>query len=382
MSHHPDFTPSGTVAPGFEPVRDAFIANFTRGAERGAALHVTLAGEPVVDLWGGYADAANQHAWQADTLVNVYSSTKGILALAMHQLADRGLLDFDAPVAQYWPEFARHGKDKVLVRHILTHTSGLPAPSGKVPDEAVYDWGAMIHALEESELFWEPGTQMGYHAATFGWLNGEVLRRVTGMMPGEYLRKEICGPLGADAFIGLTEAEQARAADVIAPPVFGKLFEVILGLGGGVRALAFNNPPRPFSVANTQRWREAQIPSSNGHASARGLCRVYMPLAQGGEARGVHLLSAEAVENAAKLQVYMKDVVTGTLERRSLGYMLPDPDHGDPRPPTSFGHAGKGGSLGFADPARQLAFGYVMNRMALGPDERALSLCKAVYACL
>src|SRR5512136_598461 len=195
------FPISGWVAAGFEPVRTAFEANFTKRGEVGAAVHVIVDGEVAVDLWGGAADAARTRPWMPDTLVNVWSTTKGWLAFAMHMLAEEGLLDFDAPVARYWPEFAQNGKDGVLVKHILTHTAGLPAPSMKVPDEAVYEWDTMVHSLERSELFWEPGTQCGYHASTFGWLNGEVLRRITGMSVGEFLRSRLPGPLGADACV-------------------------------------------------------------------------------------------------------------------------------------------------------------------------------------
>jgi CubicO group peptidase (beta-lactamase class C family) len=377
------FPVSGFVAEGFEPVRAAFERNFARHGEVGAAVHVTLDGEPVVDLWGGAADATGTQAWSADSIVNVWSTTKGVLALAMHMLAERGLLDFDAPVAHYWPEFARHGKEAVLVRHILTHTSGLPAPSMKVPDEALYEWETMVHALEESTLFWEPGTKCGYHAATFGWLNGEVLRRVTGMSVGEFIRTQIAVPLNADVFIGLSEQEQMRAADTIPPSGFGNfIFQTMLSLGGQAKSMAFRNPPRPAKVVNTRRWREAEIPSSNGHASARGLARVYTPLALGGRVGDVRLLSEASVERASLEQIHAKDVVTGTTERRTLGFMLPSTELGDPRPLTAFGHPGMGGSLGFADPQKRLAFGYVMNKMIIGLDPRYTNLCRAVYACL
>ncbi len=188
MSFIDTFPVTGDCADGFAPVREAFAANFSQQGEVGAAFYVLLNGEPVVDLWGGAADAAGTRPWQSDTLVNVWSTTKGWLALAMHLLADRGQLDFEQPVAHYWPEFAAQGKERVLIKQLLTHTSGLPAPSIKVPDDALYDWAAMVHALENSTLFWEPGTACGYHAATFGWLNGEVLRRVSGMGVGDFLR--------------------------------------------------------------------------------------------------------------------------------------------------------------------------------------------------
>jgi CubicO group peptidase (beta-lactamase class C family) len=377
------FPVAGSVAAGFEPVRIAFEKNFLTQGEVGAAVHVTMDGKPIVDLWGGAADAAGTRPWMADTLVNVWSTSKGWLAFAMHILAERGLLDFDAPVARYWPEFAQHGKETVLVRHILTHTAGLPAPSMKVPDDALYQWDTMVHALEQSTLFWQPGTKCGYHAATFGWLNGEVIRRITDMSVGRFIRTQIAWPLEADVFVGLSEPEQARTAETIPPSSLGNfVFQTALMLGGRVKSMAFKNPPRPAKAANTRRWREAEIPSSNGHASARGLARIYTPLALGGKAGDVRLLSEASVERASREQIHAKDLVTGTTERRTLGFMLPSADLGDPRPLTAFGHPGMGGSLGFADPPKRLALGYVMNKMIIGLDSRYINLCRALYSCI
>ena len=377
------FPVSGQVAKGFEPVRDAFTANFTRRGEVGAALHVTVNGALVVDLWGGSADAAQTRPWTPDTIVNIWSTTKGWLALAMHMLAGQGLLDFDALVARYWPEFAQHEKGGVLVRHILTHTAGLPAPSMKVPQAAVYDWNWMVSSLEQSKLFWKPGDQCGYHAATFGWLNGEILRRLAGLSVGQFIRTQIAAPLKADVIVGLNAAEQARAAEIIPPsPLAYRVFRLVLALRGRMASAAFFNPARPPGLANTRRWREAEIPSSNGHASARGLARLYTLLALGGELDGVRLLSESAVELAGREQVHAKDVVIGMPVRRTLGYMLPEGGPADPRPLTAFGHPGMGGSLGFADPSKRLAVGYVMNHMIFGLDLRSGELSRAIYACL
>ncbi len=324
------FPISGTVAPRFARVRAVFESNLEKRREVGAALHVTMDGESVVDLWGGAADAASTRPWQPDTLANVWSTTKGWLALAMHMLVDRGLLDLDAPVARYWPEFAAEGKEGVLVRHLLAHTAGLPGCTMQVPDDAIYDWDAMVHNLAHSTLLWEPGTKCGYHAGSFGWLNGEVLRRITGMSVGEFLRVHIAGPLKADIFVGLTPEEIARAADIIPPSPFGvAAFRLGLAMGGRARRLAFTNPPRPARAASSRRWREAQIPSSNGHASARGLARLYTPLALGGAVPGVRLLSEANVTRASAECFRGKDVVAG-FARRSLGFMLADPGRGDP----------------------------------------------------
>jgi CubicO group peptidase (beta-lactamase class C family) len=383
MSILDQFPISGVVAPGFEPVRAAFEKNFAAKGEVGAALHVTRDGEPIIDLWGGAGDAGATRPWTADSLVNVWSSTKGMLALAMHILAERGLLDFEAPVAHYWPEFAQNGKSGVLVRHLLLHTAGLPAPSMKVPDEALYEWDSMVHALEKSDLYWQPGKLCGYHAASFGWLNGELIRRITGMRPGQFLRTQIAEPLGADFFVGLSQPEQARTAETIPPTRLGRfVFQTMLAVGGRAKRMAFTNPPRPFQAVNTRRWREAEILSSNGHASARGLARMYTALALDGAVGSVRLLSAAGSQRAGQEQLLAQDIVTGVMERRSLGYLLPVAGSGDPRPASAFGHPGMGGSIGFADPARRLAFGYVMNQMVIGIDTRYTEVCRVVYDCL
>ncbi len=377
---------SGTCPPEFAGVREEFERNFSERGDVGAAVVVYLNGKKVVDLWGGHRDGARTKPWEPNTLVNVYSTTKGWLAGAMNMLADRRQLDLEAPVAEYWPEFAANGKGSALVRHLLTHQVGLPAPSVDVPDEAVYDQDTMAKALEESTLYWEPGTKQGYHAATFGWLNAEVLRRITGMSAGTFLRTEIAGPLGADLWIGLPESEDARTAEMLVPVAAADpaLSPVAAAMAdpSTLSYRVFNNPPRPPKVANTRRWRAAEIPSSNGHASAEGLARYYGALALGGELDGVRLMSAEAVANAAKERVSSADEILVMKTSRSLGFMLPVPELGDPRGPEAFGHAGMGGSLGFADPEHRLGFGYVMNQMGPAIDLRSRSLSKAVYEAL
>ena len=377
---------SGTWHGDFAGVREEFERNFSERGDVGAALVVYIDGEKVIDLWGGHRNAAGTKPWEADTLVNVYSTTKGWLAGAMNMLADRGELEIEAPVTKYWPEFGQNGKGSVLVRHLLTHEAGLPAPSVDVPDEAVYDQDAMARALEQSTLYWEPGTNQGYHAATFGWLNAEVLRRVTGMSAGAFVRKNIAGPLDADLFIGLPENEDARTAEMLVP-----VASADSGSRPAAAALAdptsltyrvFNNPPRPPKAANTRRWRGAEIPSSNGHASAEGLARYYAALSLGGKLGGIRLMSEEAVTNAARERVTSPDAILVMTTSRSLGFMLPVAELGDPRGPAAFGHAGMGGSLGYADPEYRMGFGYVMNQMGPVVDLRSRSLSKALYKAL
>jgi CubicO group peptidase (beta-lactamase class C family) len=265
---------SGRCEARFNGVREQFERNFSERGDVGAALTITIDGETVVDLCGGYRDRARTQAWTPDTLVNVYSTTKGWLAAAMNMLVEAGELDLESAVVRYWPEFGTHGKDAVLVRHLLTHEAGLPTTSIDVPDEAVYEPATMARALEQSTLYWVPGTRQGYHAATFGWLNGELLRRVTGMSAGTFVRERIAEPLGADIFIGLPESEDGRTAEMltpVAPPdVAASPMQRLLADPASMTARTFSNPPRPPKVANTRRWRGAEIPSSNGHASARG----------------------------------------------------------------------------------------------------------------
>ncbi len=371
---------AGTVAPGFEAVRDCFADRFAQGEEIGAALHVTCDGRTVVDLWGGSRDAAGARDWTADTPVNVWSCTKGALALLIHRLIERGLIALDAPVARYWPAFAAHGKGGICIHHLLTHTAGLPGPTVLVPDDALYDWPAMVRALEDSVPLWPPGERCAYHAASFGWLNGEVARRVTGRTVRDLIADEIAGPVGSDLSIGLSHDAGPAADLALPPPEVLAAAAAMVEAGGLARRLAITNPARPFEAERGARWRAAEIPSSNGYASARGLARLYTPLALGGTWAGVRLLGPEAVVRAAAPQVIAEDAVSGTLVRRSLGFECPGEEAG--WRDGAFGHRGLGGACGFVDPEARLAFGYVTRRMVLGPDTRASALCRAVYDCL
>ena len=365
----------GECDPQFAEVREAFEENFTERGDIGAAGAVTIDGEPVVDLWAGHADAAGTRAWERDTIVNVYSTGKGMLSLGLHMLADRGLLDIEAPVASYWPEFAQAGKEGVTVRHVLGHRSGVVGARRLLPKEACYDWETMTTALAEAEPWWEPGTRHGYHVWTYGWIIGEIVRRVSGRAPGAFLREEIADPLGVDFFVGTPASEQGRIADIV-PPSRNPLPEPDVT---SMLAMAHNNPPWTFEDANTQAWREAEIPAGNGHTGARDLARVYGALALGGELDGVRLLSEGAIERARTLESEGKDATIGIENRYALGFQLPSPALGDPRPETAFGHSGVGGSQAFADPGVGLGFAYVMNRIRGPGDVRARSLIEAAY---
>jgi CubicO group peptidase (beta-lactamase class C family) len=377
----------GQTDPRFHAVREVFAEGFRSRGEVGAAVAVTVDGELVVDLWAGHADQARTQPWRRDTIVNVYSCTKALTALCALQLVERGALDLDAPVARYWPEFAAHGKARIPVRWLLSHRAGLPAIRQPLPMEALYDWEAMCAALAAHEPWWEPGTRHGYHALTFGWLVGEVVRRITGRSLGTYFREEIARPLGLDLHIGLAESEHARVAEMSDIPADQLdadgvgLAQIILSDPQSVSALAFLNPPSLGLGPNNAAWRSAEIPGANGHGGARDLARVYGALACGGTLDGVHVLGRPTLAALATEQSFGPDVVLHVSTRFGLGVMLPQ-DRPDARftGPHAFGHPGAGGSLGFADPERRLGFGYVMNRM--GPhillDPRVTDLIDAL----
>ncbi len=380
----------GTCDPRFMAVHEAFAENFAVRGEVGAAVCVYADGKPVVDLWGGYADAARTRPWDQNTIVSVASTTKGMVALSTHMLVERGLLDLDAPVARYWPAFAQAEKDTLPVRWLLSHRAGLPAVRRDLPPQSLYDWHAFTAALAETKPWWEPGTQHGYHAITFGFLLGEVIRRLSGKSVGQFLRTEVAGPLGADFFIGVPEAEDYRAAEVLPdpPPLPGDttMWEVILRDPMSMAGRAFLNPPRTPDVTNTRAWRAAEIPAGNGHTTAKGLARIYGALAHGGALDGVSLLRRTTLEAASVEQSSGLDAVLSFPTRFGLGFMLPTPERPFGPNPHAFGHPGRGGSIGFADLAGGIGFGYVMNQYKTGtlrnPDLRWPVLVEAVYASL
>ncbi len=374
----------------FNAVKDAFAENFPTHGEVGAAVAVMVDGEIVVDLWAGHADAARTRPWERDTIVNVYSTTKGMTAICAHRLVDQGLLELDAPVAKYWPEFAQAGKEKLPVRYLLSHRAGLPAVKDALPPGSIYKWDVMTAALAAQEPWWEPGTKHGYHAVTYGWLVGEVVRRITGKSLGTYFREEVAEPLGLDFHIGLAEEHDARTGEMIPPPLpqpgEANLLAEILSDPMGLRAFIISPDMMELGQVNTREWRAAEIPSANGHGNARALARVYGALARGGELDGVRVLSQDAIDRAIAEQSSGPDAVLAGLPIRfGLGFILTMPDAPLGPNPRTFGHAGMGGSLALADPDAKVGFGYVMNKMIATPDlvdPRWPSLIDAVYASL
>ncbi|WNV90585.1 serine hydrolase domain-containing protein [Umezawaea sp. Da 62-37] len=356
----------GTCGERFEAVREVFAASL-EGEDVGASVAVDVGGEAVVDLWGGYADEARAVPWERDTIVNVWSSTKTMSALCALVLADRGELDLDAPVARYWPEFAAEGKGGVLVRHVLSHTAGLPAWTEPMALEDLYDRELATERLAAQKGRAEPGTEAAYHSITQGYLVGEVIRRITGRTHGEFFAEEVAGPLGADFHIGLPAEHDHRVAPVIPPP------HVPPRTGPEVIE---PNPLVPAEAANTEAWRRAEIPSVGGHGNARSMAAVQSVLACGGEVRGVRLLSAAGCERAREEQFAGPDVALGAPVRWGMGYGL----NGGV---CSWG--GWGGSMVLVDLDKRLTVAYAMNQMldkgTMG-DERALGLVMAAYGAL
>lgn len=378
--------PQGMCAPGYEPVRAAFEQNFTERGEVGAAVAITVDGELVVDLWAGSVDPGRTRPWARDTLTNVWSTTKGMTAICAHQLMDRGELDVDAPVVKYWPEFGAEGKSDVPVRWLLAHRCGVtgvdPATHPLIVED-LYDWPKMTALLAAQAPFFEPGTASGYQALSYGYLVGEVIRRITGQTVGEFFAANVAGPLGVDFHIGIGDADLARCSLMIEPPPNPELESALAAAfaNAGPAALAALANPRPMPAhANDVRWRKAEIPSANGHGTARAIATVYGALADGSE----RLMSAETLAMARKGHGRGIDMVAGVGGDFALGHTLGSDEHSFGPNARAFGHDGFGGSTGFADPEHGVGFGYAMNQMGplLRDDPRKMALVAALYTSL
>ncbi len=389
----------GTVAPGFEPVRDAFVANFDQGLEVGAAFAAYHRGRKVVDLWGGVADRDRGTPWAEDSVILVFSTTKGATAVCANILAERGLLDVDAPVATYWPEFAANGKADIPVAQLLCHQAGLAWLDGPLTLEQTCAWTPVTEALAAEPPHWAPGTAHGYHATTYGWLVGEVVRRIDGRSLGTFFHEEVAAPLGLDFWIGTPEAVEPRVARLIsfglpaAPGADGDGGDTE-GFGGLMALLgpdsmivkALGTPRGAFAdpdVWNSRQVRAAEIPAANGVTDARSLARMYAALV--GEVDGVRLLGAEQLSRAITQRTSGPNIVLMDLDIQfGLGFMVPSSiiTLGEAQGATrGFGHFGAGGSAGWADPDAELGFGYIMNRMDIGlaGDLRSSNLINATY---
>jgi CubicO group peptidase (beta-lactamase class C family) len=365
----------------FTLVKEAFANNFEQGLEVGASFAATIDGKFVVDIWGGHADQAQTRPWQRNTIVCVWSTTKVMTSICALMLIDRGLLDPDAPVAKYWPEFAQAGKEAVLVRHILSHTAGLPAVDAMpLPMETMLKWDRVVELLAAQKPWWEPGKEWGYHAITFGHLVGEVVRRITGKTPGTFFRDEVAEPLGADFHIGLPEKHEPRVAEIIPAP---ELKPGDLGYISPESMLgrAMNFPVTSPLVARERPFRAAELPAANGHGNARSVACVTAAVACGGELDGVRLMGAQTISKALEEQYYG---TTGSFPmpiRFGIGFALNSKEM--PISPNSrvLFWGGWGGSIVVMDIDARLSYAYVMNKMgnSVVGDPRVAPLIVALY---
>ena len=392
MGANPKVTVSGSCAPDFERVRTAFEANFTERGEVGAAVAVWVEGDLVVNLWGGSADAAQTRPWREDTLVPVYSGSKGLTSTCVHLLADRGEVDLDAPIARYWPEFGQAGKESITLEMVLTHRSGVIGPRSPMTPEETLDWDHVCASLAAAQPWWQPGTAQGYHAVTLGYIVGEVVRRVAGRTLGQYLRTEIAEALGIDVHIGLPRAEHHRCADMLSQP---RIPEVLTAVSAPERPSSLDEHPKAglavamgfmpdveLGAEMMDVWRAAEFPSSNAHVSALGLATFYNALAQEKLLTRAHMERVRVPQSG-----FDTDVVLGPRVADhgwGLGYMLNQRAHAAPNP-LIFGHGGSGGSYAFVDLEHRIGYSYVMNRLdatKCHADPRSVALTNEVYAAL
>ena len=366
----------------WEPVRDAMLANFRDHGEVGASVAVVHDGEVVVDLWAGHTDVDRAREWKADTITNVWSTTKTMTALCALILIDRGEIDADAPVARYWPEFATAGKgggpNPVLVRHLLGHTAGLCGWRDPVTIDDILDWERATKLLAAQEPWWTPGTKSGYHALTQGFLVGEVVRRVTGVSLGEFFAETLAGPLGADFHIGLDDSHFGRITNVIPPSE---------NLGAAEDPTSFaarmlTNPPLDATVAWRDDWRRAEIPAANGHGNARSVARVQSVLSHGGEIDGIRFLSDAGCERVFDVQSAETDLVLGVPLTFGVGYGLNSESTPIGMNSRTCFWGGWGGSIVVNDLDQRLTVAYVMNKMGEGTlgDMRGIGVVFAALA--
>jgi len=372
----------GHVDARFRPVADAFAEGFEAGRDVGASVAVMLDGDLVVDLWHGHADRRRQVAWRPDTLVCMFSVTKAMTSLCLLQAVDRGLLDLDTPVADYWPEFAGNGKEQITLRQIMSHRSGLVGFHDPVDRDILYDWNRFVAALEVERPWWDPGTRHGYHARTFGFLLGEVLRRRAGKSIGAWFRDEVAHPLGLDFAIGLPAEDLDRCAEMLPArmrpgeqltlPADAREMMRDFGDLSTPTGAAFQNPAMGAGYMNSRAFRQAEIPAANGHGTARSVANMYDRLDV--------LLSRSSLEAATSTHSIGPDAVLKSVTHFGLGLML----HHERTPvgcrPGSFGHAGAGGSLAFHDPQAKLSFCFAMNQMEAGVVSGGVSAMRVAGA--
>ena len=377
----------GYCDPSFFEVKDIFQESFDSNFEFGAAVAIELEGEMIIDLWGGRISKHSKERWKKDTIVNVFSSTKGMVAICFLQLLEQGLVDLDEPVSKYWPEFSQGGKESIPVRYLLCHKSGLCGIRKELPEGAWTDWDLITSSLAEQVPWWTPGTTHGYHALTYGHLVGELVKRISGLSIGEYFKRNIQEPLELDFWIGLPDKNINRVTDILKAqtplvdflmPILKRIpqmsfyppyLKILLNFfdSSTPQGSAFSNPQFEIDHVNSKQWRNAEIPAANGHGTARDLAKIYGILATGGSREGVDVLKPETIEMARTVEAEGRDLVLANIQSKfGLGFML-GTEHISMGPgKNAFGHGGAGGSLGFADPDNKISLGFVMNQMHPG----------------
>jgi len=391
---------NGQCDPKFERVREEFERNFKEREEVGASVCVTIEGENVVDLWGGTADTETGKTWEKDTVIVVFSSTKGATAFCAHILSYRGLLDINEPVVKYWSEFGKAGKEKITVKMLLNHQSGLAHVRKSLPHGAYFDWDLMVRAFEDQEPFWEPGTRHGYHFVSFGWLVGEVIRRISGKSVGAFFQEEIAEPLGLDFWIGLPEEIEPRVAKLIVrdlqktAEIDSSFMKAAFSNPDSIQGLCMMNNGGSFEIGlDAREAHAAELPGSGGITNARGLAGMYAPLACGGGLKGIDFVDADTLARMSAVSSASSQDITLLIPLRiALGFWKSIDNRKQPSgyqdsmilSEKAFGHPGAGGSIGFADPEERMSFGYAMNNMGieLGLTPRGQSLVDAVYLSL
>jgi CubicO group peptidase (beta-lactamase class C family) len=364
----------------FTSVREVFEKNFEEGLEVGASFAATLNGKFIIDIWAGNADAAQTLPWEENTIVNVYSTTKVMTAICALMLVDRGLLDLDAPVADYWPEFAQNGKERILVRYLFSHSSGLSGWEEKIRIEDFYNWDKAVNLLAAQKPWWEPGTKSGYHSSTFGNLLGELVRRITGKTLGIFFKEEVAEPLKADFHIGLPEEYDSRVGELIPPPPMD-MNQIGEFDPNSIATKTFMNPIMNPEDTKTRAWRAAELPADNGHGNARSVARITAAIACGGELDGVRLLSIDTIEKALEEQSYGTDLVLMVPIRFGLGLGLQNKERPIGPNQRVLYWGGWGGSVSIMDLDAKLSIAYVMNKMVTttSGDPRSTRLIEALY---
>ncbi len=389
MAGEPACTVQGTCDERFDRVKHVLERHLATGRDTGMSFALFIDGKPIVDAWGGYMDAARTRPWQQDTIINVFSITKIPAALCIHLLVDRGKIDLDAPVATYWPEFARAGKAGVLVRHVLCHTSGVSYFQDPVTAKDLYDWDRMVRMIESEPPLWEPGTRVGYQMVTFSFLTGELVRRVSGKSIGKFFKDEFSIPLGIDFHIGTPDEFEPRIATMIPPSRLSSLerlqaSKVLKHVLPKIAVKVVTNPFLPREAFTSREWRLAELPSSNGHGNARAIARTGSIIACGGELDGKRLLSKVAVARSLEVQIEGKDLVTMAKVRMALGWGLKEFKTASGTPHAYYSWGGLGGSICVMDPAHATSFAFTPNKLHLSMlgDRRLDALLNTVYECI